>query len=157
MTKRLKRHTKVDCDCSECRYIDETNSKPTVDTMPPAPVTVTCSNCDGAGCAVCDGFGRVPGPPEMVMTESALPYVALVLYAAQQVEATQPEFARQLVEAARYFEGLMRPRGNSVLVPGPELKTLQDRVRMLEHQLELLEQHASRTLRDAADRREPRR
>ena len=46
-------------------------------------------------------------PLHVVVTESALPYVALVLYAAQQVEATQPEFARQLVEAARYFEGLM--------------------------------------------------
>ena len=98
---------------------------PTVDTMPPAAVTVTCGNCHGSGvsnyvihgpapdgwepirCDVCDGFGRVPGPPEMVMSESTLPYVALVLYAAQQVEGEQPEFARQLVEAARYFEGLI--------------------------------------------------
>ena len=46
-------------------------------------------------------------PLNVVVTESALPYVALVLYAAQQVEGEQPEFARQLVEAARYFEGLM--------------------------------------------------
>ncbi len=46
-------------------------------------------------------------PLHVVVTESALPYVALVLYAAQQVEGEQPAFARQLVEAARYVEGLM--------------------------------------------------
>src|SRR6187551_828939 len=52
-------------------------------------------------------------PLNVVVTESALPYVALVLYAAQQVEGEQPEFARQLVEAARYVEGLMLAKRKS--------------------------------------------
>ncbi len=74
-------------------------------------------------------------PLHVVVTESALPYVALVLYAAQQVESSQPAFARQMVEAARYFEGLMLKH-----------KQLEDAVSL-----------PLWPLRDAADRREPRR
>ncbi len=46
-------------------------------------------------------------PLNVVVVQHAEPYVALVPYAAQTFEQKDPQFAKQLVDAARYFEGLM--------------------------------------------------
>lgn len=97
---------------------------------------------------------------------SALPYVALVLYAAQQVEGEQPEFARQLVEAARYFEGLIELEGKILALPqryyrgSPlvnggyyfDVSSVMVTTEWLAAVKVIIEQ-----VRDAADRREPRR
>lgn len=45
-------------------------------------------------------------PLNVVVVQHAEPYVALVLYAAQTFEQTDPQFAKQLEEAARYFDKL---------------------------------------------------
>ena len=103
-------------------------------------------------------------PLNVVVTESALPYVALVLYAAQQVEGEQPAFARQLVEAARYFEGLMLPKTCATCQHwrGINLCIQPDMVAagfasVFFHAPSDTFSCCFHALRDAADRREPRR
>ncbi len=53
---------------------------------------------------------KKPNPLHVEVIQHAEPYVALVLYAAQTFEAKDPQFARQLEEAARYFDHRMAGR-----------------------------------------------
>ncbi len=103
---------------------------------------------------------KKPNPLHVEVVEHAEPYVALVLYAAQTFEAKDPQFARQLVEAARYVEGLMLNRDTARGAFADIAFSADMTLKVARHKakrLYVLLDPAAPSPEDAADRREPRR